>query len=181
MTVRFVAGAAGVFDAAAAVPALRFTTVAVLPSLDSLTPLALRAGRDAGAALPLAVVVFVATAPLLALTAGAEPLELALDEVVVLRTVAAARVDRAFSTMLLRRLVDDPVFVGDTGLAMNDLLGEPAGRSRGATRELDDVGESTWPGWPLTAAAPRSFFGLSIFSASFSLSPPAAPPLIKIG
>lgn len=172
MTVLFAAGAAAALVVAAV---LLFTTVAVLPLLVSLAALTLRAVRDAAAAL-LAAVVAVAAAPLLVLVAGgAFPLaELAVEDVVVFRVAAAARVDRAFSTMLLSRLVVDPVLVGETGLAMSDLVGDGAAAlpPRGTTRELDVVGESTWPALPLIAAAPRVFFlGLSIFSASFSLSP----------
>lgn len=189
MTVRFAAGAgAGAAVLGAVAPVLLFTTVAVLPSLDSLTPLALRVVRDDAGALPAA-----AAAPLLARVAGGgagPPLvdELVVEDVVVFRAVAAARVDRAFSTMLLRMLEEDPVLLGDTGLAMSDLPGEAAARSRGGAnmRELDVVGESTWLGLlllPLMAAAaaapPRSFFfGLSILSVSFSLSPPDMSSLI---
>lgn len=172
MTVLLAAGAAAgaALDAAAV---LLFTTVAVLPSLDSLVPLTLRPARDAAAAL-LAAAVAVVAAPLLVLvTGGAAPLEeLAVEDVVVFRAVAAARVDRAFSTMLLNILVDGPALVGDTGLAMSDLPGEAPARALGTTRELEVVGERTWPGLPLMAAPPRSrFLGLSIFSVSFSLSP----------
>jgi hypothetical protein len=108
--------------------------------------------------------------------------ELALEEMVVLRVVAAARVDRAFSTMLLNM----PVLlvaglVGDTGRAMNDRLGDgaAAARSRGGRmRLLDEVGDRTWEGLGggLVAAAAGFargfFFGMSICVISFSLSPP---------
>lgn len=119
------------------------TTVDVLPSLDSLTPLALRVVRVAlvvavvgaallaagGAALLLAGAATAAAAPLLVLVAAAldaDPAdELAVDTVVAFRVVAAARVDRAFSTMFPRRLVV-PSLVGETGRAMSDLFGDGA-------------------------------------------------------
>lgn len=100
--------------------------------------------------------------------------ELAVVDVVVLRLVAAARVDRAFSTMLLSRLVAEASLVGDTGRAIPDFAGD-AGRSRGLRRELDEVGESTWAGLRAMSAAagPGRAFFLGIFNAaiSFSLSP----------
>lgn len=173
MTVLLAAGAAGAGAALGAAAVLLFTTVAVLPSLDSLVPLTLRPARDAAAALLAAAVAVVAAPRLVLVTGGAAPLEeLAVEDVVVFRAVAAARVDRAFSTMLLNILVDGPGLVGDTGLAMSDLPGEAPARALGTTRELEVVGERTWPGLPLMAAPPRSrFLGLSIFSVSFSLSP----------
>lgn len=130
--------AAGAFDTVPAIAvAGRFlTTVDVLPSLDSLMALTLRAVRVAGR------VGGSAAAPLFALVAVEPVVELAVVDVVVLRLVAAARVDFAFSTMLLSILVAAAIFVGDAGRAMPDLVGEGA-RSRGAMRELDEAGEST--------------------------------------
>ncbi len=118
MTVRFAGAAAAGFRAAAFL-----TTVDVLPSLDSLMPLALRVAR-----VPAAVALV--AAPFLALVAAAPPAapELAVDdEAAVVRVVAVARVDRAFSTMLLNMLVAAACFAGDTGRAMSDLVGEGAG------------------------------------------------------
>jgi hypothetical protein len=185
-------------DAALAVVAVRFlTTVDVLPSLATLWALARRVVvRDVAVAPRLLPVVFAAVVAVAAarlprvVDVDAEPpeeLALALDDVVVLRPVAAARVDRAFSTMLLR--IEDPVvLVGDIGRAIIDLAGEGAGAGAGAagaagalsrrgTRELDDVGERTCDGFPcesIMPAPPRTFFlGFSIASSSFSLSLPA--------
>lgn len=98
ITVRFAAGA---FAADIAVAGRFLTTVDVLPSLDSLMALTLRAVRVAG----LAGGAGCTATPRLALVVDAdvEPLdELVVVDVVVLRLVAAARVDRAFSTMLLK-------------------------------------------------------------------------------
>lgn len=175
ITVRFAGGA---FAGAPMAVAGRFlTTVDVLPSLDSLMALTLRAVRVAGR---VAEEGGWAAAPLLPLVAvpvvDVDPLvELAVVDVVVLRLVAAARVDRAFSTMLLSRLVALASLVGDTGRAMPDFAGD-MGRSRGLRRELDEVGERTWPGLRVisVAAGPgRVFFlGMSMVVAmSFSLSP----------
>jgi hypothetical protein len=64
---------------------------------------------------------------------------------VVLRPVAAARVERAFSTMLLRMLVATAAVLPGVmaGRAIPDLPGVATVRSRGSTRELEVVGEST--------------------------------------
>lgn len=159
MTVRLAgAGAAVLVDACDAVVAgLFLTTVAVLPSLDSLMPLTLLPVLDGAAARDAAVAV-VAAAAFLVLVVPPPAAELAVDEVVVFR-VAAARVDRAFSTMLLRRLLWDGFFMGDAGRAIKDFAGDagrggccsvvddPGGtRLRGTMRVFDDVGESTWDG-----------------------------------
>lgn len=164
--------AAGAFDTvpAMAVAGRFLTTVDVLPSLDSLMALTLRAVRVAGR------VGGGAAAPLFALVAVVVVVvELDVVDVVVLRPVAAARVDFAFSTMLLSMFVAAAILVGDAGRAMPDLVGE-GGRSRGARRELDEAGESTWPGLRLMSAVAgpaRAFFlGNSIEFISFSLSPP---------
>ena len=138
MTVLFVAGA-DVVDlvAAAARPVGFLTTVDVLPSLDSLMPLTLLAVRVVAVRV---VVDGAAAAPLLARVAAVvlPAAELAVDDVVVFRVVAAARVDRAFSTMLLIMFVALFCLVGDTGRAIIDLAGEGGARSRGSTRVLED-------------------------------------------
>ncbi len=146
ITVRFAAGAGAAGCAAAlvvlvaALAPVFLTTVAVLPSLDSLIPLILRVVRVAGALVMTAG----AAAAFLVFIAGARPAaELAVEDVVALR-VTAARVDRAFSTMLLSRFVDAGL-AGDAGRAISDLVGE-TGRSRALSLELDDVGESTLDG-----------------------------------
>lgn len=160
MTVLFVDGVAAAVvvtflevDAAAVLvvgrPTFR-TTVDVLASLDSLIPLILLAFRDAAAAADREAGV-AAVAPLPRVREAVVPLppadELAVDEVVGFRVVAA-RVARAFSTMELRRLEVDGCFVGDIGLAINDLAGDGGAaavrsRSRGLSRELDDAGDRT--------------------------------------
>jgi hypothetical protein len=151
ITLLLAAGAAAVVFAAAA-PPLR-TTVDVLPSLDSLTPLTLRVRTPVAAVALVALLVGLtgddgaAVAPrrVLAVPAvGADVVEeLVVDEAVVglLRVAAAVRVERAFSTMLLRRVEAVP-FVGETGLASPDLAGDGA---RGAIRVFEDAGERTWP------------------------------------
>jgi hypothetical protein len=148
MTVFFVAVPLvdAVFGTAPRAVAGFLTTVEVLPSLDSLTPLARRAVRVAALlddeAAAVVAPFFVLAAVDLAVPDVLEPLdELAVDAFVAFRTVAAARVDRAFSTMLLSRFVALTVFVGDTGRAMKDFPGDAAARSRGITLVLDDVGE----------------------------------------
>ncbi len=166
ITVRFAGGGAGAAALVAPVAALVpifLTTVDVLPSLASLMPLALRTARAVDA-----LVVATGAATFLVLVAGARPAaELAVDEVVVLR-VAAARVDRAFSTMLLSRFDEEACFMGDAGRAINDFDGDAGARSRGLSRKFDDVGESTFDGsGPASAAAwPRClFFGLSMLAS----------------
>jgi hypothetical protein len=170
-----VADAFAVPAAATLAPVLR-TTVAVLPSLDSLTPLALRVVRVAEAALGGGAVAATPRRVRVAVVPAAD--ELVVDDVVALR-VAAARVDLAFSTMFPSTLAAAACFMGDTGRAMSDFAGE-AGRSR-FSLEFDEVGDSTFDGsgpasW--TAAWPRSlFFGLSIFASWFSLSAAVGPSL----
>lgn len=120
------------------------TTVEVLASLDSLLPLARRAVRVAGLDGGWATAaVTVAPRFLLAAAVPAPPsAELAVVEVVVLRGAGAARVARAFSTMLLRMVVAIAALPGVTaGRAILGLPGVATVRSRGATRELDVVGE----------------------------------------
>jgi hypothetical protein len=134
-----------VAGAAAAVVVLFLTTVPVLPSLDSLMALTLRAVRDVAPALEVGAG---AAAAFLVLVAAADPLaELAVDDVVVFLVVAAARVERAFSTILLNMpLLAVAGLVGDTGRAMKDLPGEgaAAARSRGGrTRLLEEAGDRT--------------------------------------
>lgn len=165
--------AGGALVADMAVAGRFLTTVDVLPSLDSLMALTLRAVRVAGR-----VTGGGAAAPRFALGAvvDVDPLdELTVVDVVALRFVAAARVDRAFSTMLLNRVVAFAIFVGDTGRAMPDFAGD-AGRSRGAIRELDEAGDRTCAGFramSVVAGPARAFFlGISMLSISFSLSPP---------
>lgn len=143
MTVLLAAGGA----AAAAV--LFLTTVPVLPSLDSLMALTLRVARDVAPAREAGAV---AAAPFLAFVDAAvgAAAELAVEAAAVFRVEAAARVDRAFSTMLLNiPLLLVGGLVGDTGRAINDRLGEggAAARSRaGRTRLLEEAGDSTWDG-----------------------------------
>lgn len=145
MTVRLAAGAA------AAAPAVLFlTTVPVLPSLDSLMALTLRVARDVAPAREAGAV---AAAPFLVLVdaaavgAAAEP---AFEAAVTFRVVAAARVERAFSTMLLNiPLLLVAGLVGDTGRAINDRLGEGAAAARsraGRMRLLEEAGDRTWEG-----------------------------------
>ena len=167
-------------------------TVAVLPSLDSLVPLALRAVRVAGREGGCAAVAAdgwgwwkaaVVVAPRLRRAAAVEVEEvvvvvvvaLVVLEVMVLRAavdvVGARVVDRAPSTILLRMLVACTARPGVTaGRAMPDLPGVAA--VRGAIRELEVVGDRTWAGLRETSAAwwARIFFwGVC---TSFSLSPP---------
>lgn len=137
-------------------------TVDVLPSLDSLVPLALRAvrvaGRDevvdcweeeGGAGCMPAVTV----APRLRAAAVAV-LAVVVVAVVVLRAAPVVTVvveavglwtERAPSTILLRMLVARTARPGvTTGRAMPDRPG--VATVRGATRELEVVGERTWVG-----------------------------------
>jgi hypothetical protein len=124
------------------VPVAFLTTVAVLPSLDSLIPLILRRVLELAA---FVAVPATARRVRVAVVVVPEELELVVDEVVVF-LVAAARVDLAFSTMLVRRFEAAPArvgaafFVGDAGFAMSDFVGD-AGRSRGAARAFEDVGD----------------------------------------
>ena len=133
ITDRFAAPGARVV--AMAVAGRFLTTVDVLPSLDSLTPLTLRVvrvgGREGGAAgCPMVRVGFDAV------------VVVALKELAVVEAVVLARV-RAFPTMLLIMLVAVAILVGETGRAMLDLTGDACGRSRGAIRELEEAGERT--------------------------------------
>lgn len=156
MTVGFLTGAgAAALPAAPRMPVFRIT-VDVLPSLDSLIPLTRRAVR-----VPITLAGgCAAAAPFRPLAAAVPPAaELAVDDVVVFR-VAAARVDRAFSTMLVRRLVAAACFTGDTGRAISDLTGEDGAAARGFSREFEEVGDKTLVGSGRVSAAgcPRSFF-----------------------
>jgi hypothetical protein len=191
ITVLFAALAGGGAALAVVTVVVRFlTTVPVLPSLDSLMALTLRVVLDVAPALGGAGAAAVA-APLLVLVAAAAlvvPLEeLAVEDIVVFRAVAAARVERAFSTMLLNMpLLTVAGLVGETGRAMSDLPGEAttAARSRGCGRMrlLDDVGDRTWEGLGggLAAGPARAFFlGFSICVTSFSLSPPERTSLVE--
>ncbi len=174
----FFTGAGAAFALLAAV--FFRTTVDVLPSLDSETPLILRAVLVAAARVEVAVAVAAAARLVrvvdVVLLAVPEPLdELVVEALVALRCAAVARVARAFSTMLLRIFVALAVFTGETGRAIMDFVGD-AGRSRGATRELDVVGDRTWPRLRDSAGAalPRVLFlGFSTCSTAFSLSPPS--------
>jgi hypothetical protein len=151
------------------------TTVAVLPSLDSLVILILRLPRVAAVEGGGAAALRVRPAAVVAVVPA---LELAVDDAVAFLVGAAGRVPLALSTMLERMLEGALVaapLTGETGLLIKDLVGE-AGRSRGKTRMLDDVGDSTCDGatggftW---VGAPRSLFlGFSISSLWFSLSAP---------
>jgi hypothetical protein len=127
--------AAGARVVAMAVAGRFLTTVDVLPSLDSLTPLTLRVvrvgGLEGGAA----------GCPMVRLGFDAVVV-VALRELAVVEAVVLARV-RAFPTMLLIMLVAVAILVGETGRAMLDLTGDAAGRSRGAIRELEEAGERT--------------------------------------
>ncbi len=157
-------------------------TVAVLPSLDSLVPLARRAVRVAGREIgwvgagagwgwwKAAVVV----APRLRRAAAVEVedavvvvvvvmvVALVVLEVMVLRAAVAVVgrvVDRPPSTILLRMLVASTARPGVTaGRAMPDLPGVAA--VRGTIRELEVVGDRTCAGLRETSAAcwARIFF-----------------------
>jgi hypothetical protein len=174
MTVLFACVWAGAFEATAVAAVLFLTTVEVLPSLDSLMPLILRPARDVAA--PLAAGAgAAAAAPLRVLQVAAvlNPLELAVEDAVAFRAIAPARVARVFSTMLLMMVVELAGFVGDTGRAIIDFAGD-AGRSRGATRELEEAGDKTCDQFleAISVAGPlRSFFlGFPMCATSFSLS-----------
>jgi hypothetical protein len=166
-------------------------TVEVLPSLDSLVPLALRAIRVAGldedcgwgltAAVTVAprflpdavivvVVVVVVLVPAVVVVDVVEAVILRADAVTPV-AVAGRVVDRAPSTILLRMLLASAARPGVTaGRARPDLAGVPI--VRGAIRELDVVGDRTWPGLRAmddTVLARIFFWGVK---TSFSLSPP---------
>jgi hypothetical protein len=142
ITVLLAAGMGAVFVAAVVrVPALR-TTVDVLPSLDSLMPLILRAVRVAAANVVLPVVV--AARPRVRDVPPAD--ELAVEDVVALR-VPVPLVARAFSTMLLSKLAVAACLTGDTGRAIADFAGEE-GMAVRFSRVLEEVGERTFEGSP---------------------------------
>jgi hypothetical protein len=160
-------------------------TVEVLPSLDSLVPLVLRAVRVAGlaggfaaAALTVAARFLLAAAVAAAAAAAPVPvvelLAVVLD-VIVLRVPVAVGgrevVDLLPSTILLSMLLAAAALPGvGAGRAMPDLAGVVA--VRGAMREFEVVGESTCAGLRTTLAGAwgRNFF-CGVW-ASFSLSPP---------
>lgn len=155
-----------------------FTTVDMLPSLDSDMILALRVGSAVEA--PLAVPATVAVAAFLPLIDP--PAELAVVEVeaVCFRGDAPGRVDRAFSAKLLKRLDALLFFTGDEkpatvlapGREISDL---PLGVVRGRVRTLAEDGESTLDflvGSASGAGWPRCFFltgSDSIALSKFSL------------
>lgn len=129
MTVRFAPVAAVALAAAGFL-----TTVAVLPSLDSLTRRPVRvAGRTWGGLLAAGAARLVrdAAGAGAEAAAGAAEAELVVEEVVVLR-VGAERAAFALSTMFVR--ADRAVvgaFVGEAGLEKAGLAGEAIVRSRG--------------------------------------------------
>lgn len=127
MTVRFAPVAAVALAAAGFL-----TTVAVLPSLDSLTRRPVRvAGRTWGGLLAAGAARLVRDAAGAGAAAGAAEAELVVEEVVVLR-VGAGRAAFALSTMFVR--ADRAVvgaFVGEAGLEKAGLAGEAIVRSRG--------------------------------------------------
>jgi hypothetical protein len=154
------------------------TTVEVLPSLDSLMPLTLRAIRVAGLDGGFAAAVTVAplflpseVVPVVVAALVAGPLGAA--EVIVLRAVAVVGrvVDRVPSTILLSMFVATTALPGvTTGRAMPDLPG--VATLRGAIRELEVVGDNTCAGLraiSVPGLARTFFWGVCI---SFSLSPP---------
>jgi hypothetical protein len=161
-------------------------TVEVLPSLDSLVPLVLRAVRVAGlaggfaaAALTVAARFLLAAAVVAAAAAAPVPvveLFAVVLDVIVLRVPVAVGgrvvvVDLRPSTILLSMLLAAAALPGvGAGRAMPDLAGVAA--VRGAIRELLVVGESTCAGLRATLAGGwgRNFF-CGVW-ASFSLSPP---------
>jgi len=125
-----------------------FTTVAVLPSLDSLPALIFR--------LPRVVLGGPAVLPgtgVLRPRAGADAavvaewFELDVEDIVsFLPPAVALRIPLAFSTIFERRFVEDFVandLTGDTGRPSTDLVGD-MGRSRGRMRPFDDVGDKIW-------------------------------------
>jgi hypothetical protein len=163
-------------------------TVEVLPSLDSLVPLVLRAvcvaglaGGFAAAALTVAARFLLAAAVVAAAASVPVPVPVAellavVLDVIVLRVPVAVGgrvvvVDLRPSTILLSMLLAAAALPGvGAGRAMPDLAGVAA--VRGAIRELLVVGESTCAGLRATLAGGwgRNFF-CGVW-ASFSLSPP---------
>lgn len=156
-----------------------FTTVDVLPSLDSDMILALRVVLAVAA--PLIEPVPAALAGVL--PRAGPPAELAVVEVeaVCFRGDAPGRVDRAFSARLLKRLDALLCFTGDDvpttvlapGREASDL---PPGVVRGSVRTLAEAGDSTLEDLVGSASVtgwPRCFF-LSCSGSSalprFSLS-----------
>lgn len=130
MTVLFAGGAGAAVLAAldtVLVAVVFFTTVAVLPLLDSLVALSFRLPRvDAavgGRGMAAACRVRVAAVPVF---------ELAADDAVTFLEAAVGRVPFAFST-ILDKILDEAFggpFRGDAGLLIIDFVGD-AGRSRG--------------------------------------------------
>jgi hypothetical protein len=149
-----------------------FTTVALLPSLESLIvlPLPLVArltGGGAGVALPLPVALVVAGFGSAAFR------------------VAVPRVALAFSTMFVRIPAAPPDgtgavgFSGDTGRARPDFAGSGRIGECGSVLEFADLGDNTWDGLTCDreavlcggAGPPRTFFlGFSICSFSLSIA-----------
>lgn len=169
----FVAAAAAAAAAAEVVPAFR-TTVTVLPSLDSLVPLARAPARVAG--LEVAAAGLPVTASRLALVAVVVLLDLdkVVSEAVVTLRVLPYRVAFARSTMLdstpeTAAVRPVPDLRGEPGWAICDLGGD-AGRSRAVKREFDDVGDRTCVGRTPPASAPLGFFLPCRVAPSFSLS-----------
>lgn len=164
--VLFAGGAGAGFDAT-----VFLTTVAVLPSLDSLILRPVRvAGRERGG-LPA-----VGAAARLALVFAVVPTALEAVEDVVVFLTGAGRA--ALATVGLATL--GGAFMGDAGRAMCDLTGE-AVLSRGRFRAFVDVGDRTCAA-SVTADVgmypPRYFFfGLS--TPWFSLSPSASSSLMQ--
>jgi hypothetical protein len=168
-------------------------TVAVLPSLDSLVPLARRApvrvaGReeeeeDDGVGLMAAVTVAPRFLRAAAAAVADDDVVLApVEVVIVLRAavdddvavVVGRVVDRAPSTILLRMLVATTALPGVTaGRAMPDLPG--VATVLGANREFEVVGDRTCAGLlrarSVAAGWARIIFFCGVWT-SFSLSPP---------
>jgi hypothetical protein len=166
MTVLFAAGAEVSFVT------VFFTTVEVLPSLESLILRAVRvAGRgtgglDGAAALRVRVFAVVPTA-----------LEAVEDVVVFL--VGAGRVEPGMPT----RTALGGAFIGDAGRAMLDLAGECGALSRGTYLAFVEVGDRIWAVSGTIDAGPWPrcfFFGLSMSPTWFSLSTPPISSLTDI-
>lgn len=129
MTVRFPV-AAPCLGAAALVVAPFLTTVEVLPSLDSLAPLAARVSRSA----PLLPAAGTAAGPPFLVLGAVAPAVLdccaSAAACPACRASAVARVERAFSTMWLSMAEAPTGLDADVGRAIMDLPGARPPRSR---------------------------------------------------
>lgn len=135
-------------------PAVFWSTVLALPSLDSVLSLALRVVR-APSLVRSPVGTAVAVRFVRAAAAGVAPLELELElDVVVTFLSPPVRVPRFVAA---GSRVGLPALRGELDLYRYDLVGDVA-RLRFAKRELDEVGDKTCAGCTKPPSSPRVLF-----------------------